>query len=436
MSRRGVFCLVVFMFLISFISLASARISVYGVYDEESSSRSAYGVFDSTQSKGSLETTQVLLKVSLKGDGTTSRTIGLSSDRAGEVKIEVVNVPGIVLSANSLLLDIDEKEEIDLVFYSKGLEPGVYVGKIIVLGEEEELFIPVIFEVESLDVFFDVNLEIPPQYNNLKPGDKLLVQLKFFDLTSGGTNTGLGSTNVNTEYFLYNFDGEAISSETESIVVDKQASASKSLNLPEYIEEGPYVFAAIARYRNSVGVSTKLFSVSNPEEEKSGFGGLDNLNLMFVLVLGIFVAFFLGIIFLFVYIVRDRDRMLMQLRRYNSLELNNQKKFLLAQGRVLRTRKAGDYREIKREIREKVRALKDKQKARFSEFKNLSKAGNTKEMVRKLNKWGAQGYNTTGLEYRLKKISVNDMKKMMKEWKREGYGRGGEQKGSEGYKKK
>lgn len=434
MEKRGVFCLIVFMFFISFISFASARISVYNVYEDEFSSGSAYGVFDSSGTRGSLETTQVLLKVSLKGDGTTSRTIGLSSDRGGEVKIEVVNVPGIVLSANSLLLDIDEKKEIDLVFYSKGLEPGVYVGKIMVLSEEGELFIPVIFEVESLDVFFDVNLEIPPQYNNLKPGDKLLVQLKFFDLTSGGTNSGLGSTNVNTEYVLYNFEGEAISSETESIVVDKQASASKSVNLPEYMEEGQYVFAAIARYSNSVGVSTKLFSVSNPEEERTGFVGLDNLNLMFVLVLGIFVAFFLGVIFLFVYIVRDRDKMLMQLRRYNSFELNRQEKLLLAQGRVLKTRKQGDYREIKREISEKVRALKDKQKARFREFKNLSKAGNTKEMVRKLNKWRVEGYNTTGLEYRLKKISVNDMKKMMKEWKREGYGKG--EKRSEGYKKK
>ena len=53
-------------------------------------------------------------------------------------------------------------------------------------------------------------------------------------------------------------------------------------------------------------------------------------------------------------------------------------------------------------------------------------------MLRKIQEWRKQGYNTVGVEKTIKGLSVSDMKKRISEWKKKGYKKGK----TEGYKKK
>jgi hypothetical protein len=76
----------------------------------------------------------------------------------------------------------------EVIFDASKLEPGIYVGSIRVSSAKETTYIPIILEVDSEDVFFKGTLDIPPQYNKIAAGDKLLAQFKVFDLTSGGTS--------------------------------------------------------------------------------------------------------------------------------------------------------------------------------------------------------------------------------------------------------
>jgi hypothetical protein len=404
-------CAVLFLFVF-LITIASAGISVYGIFDADSA----------RDFEGGLETSQVLLKVSLGKGGVTSRNIGFSTDKGGEVRLEILGVPGVSLDEDLYVVGIDERKDVKIVFDSSGLEPGAYVGKVKISGGGETLFIPIVFEVESEDVFYDVNLEIPPQYNIIEPGGKLFVQLKFFDLASGGTTDGLGASTVNTEYILYSFDGEVISTETESFIVDKQTSTTKTISLPRDIGEGDYVFVAIARYSSSVGISTQLFSVSRNGGQVFESPPLnDNVSWNFFIVLVIFVAFFMGLVSLFVYLIHDRDKLFMELKRHNSLELKKQREFLAAQGRVLKFKRAGHPKDIKKEIKEKVGVLKKKQRDRVKEFRKLGKEGNTKTMLKKLRKWEGEGYKTSRIEFKLKETSVKDMKEIMDKWRAEGY---------------
>jgi type II secretory pathway pseudopilin PulG len=366
-----------------------------------------------------LETSSVLVKVSLNQGDIISRSVSVGSDIGGEFIAKLKGLPeNVVIENQRFTLIPNEKYNVNVIFNSTDVKEGVYVGYLDVTNSGERSLIPVIFEVESEDVFFDVNLDIPPQYTELKPGDTLVSQLKVFDLISGGTTNGLGTTNVDIEYLLYGFDGSVLSSETESIVVDRQARITKSLSLPGDLKSGEYVFVAAARYKSSVGISSQLFTVSS-QGFGEGFGfDLSDSGLVVLMIVGGLLAFLIIVILLFVFIIRDRDKMLLELRRYNSSELRQQRKFLTDQGRVA-VKKGRSKREVKKEIKNKVETLRKRQKKREKVLKNvIKKGGSTKGIKSKLNAWKNKGYNTTALEYKLSGLSTKEMKEIMKKYKR------------------
>ena len=135
----------------------------------------------------------------------------------------------------------------------------------------------------------------------------------------------------------------------------------------------------------------------------------------------VIVIFFLGIIFLFIYLIRDRDKLVLELRRYNSLELRKQRELLLAQEKTITKKKLGIRGEVRKEVKEKVNKLKSRHRQRIKEFRKLKKKGDTKKMQRRLNEWKEAGYNTLVLESKLKGLHTGEMKNLMNKWKKQGY---------------
>jgi len=370
-----------------------------------------------------LEVSSLLLKVSLEEDESLTRSFSVTSPDGKDYSLEVVAVPGVELSEHNFVLNKDEKRTIDVSFDSSGIEAGIYVGSIDIksMNLDESLRLPLILEIESEDIFFDANLDIPPAYSEVEPGGRVIAQIKVFDLTSGGGTSegvnGLGTVSVDLEYSVFDLEGNVLSSENERIVVDKQAQISKTFSFPEEIDEGDYVMAVVARYGSSVGISSQMFSISGKVMSSPSLGVLNSSSsLVFVLIL----AFTLGIVFLFVYILRDRDKFIGDLRRYHSRELKMQRELLTAQVRMLR-RKGSDEKIVRKEVAEKVKVLKNEQKSRVNELRKLKKSGNVKEMARRVREWEKRGYGVGGLKYKLKEMSVKDMRKLMGSWKREGY---------------
>jgi len=243
--------------------------------------------------------------------------------------------------------------------------------------------------------------------------------MRVCDLTGFQNIDSLGPTSIDIEYITKGIDGNILSSEMESVVVDGQAQFTKTLILPEDIEEGDYFFSVVVRYKTSVGTSSHLVSITKPSiEKKSSLGVLDN-NL--IIILAFVVVFFLGIIFLFIYLIHDRDKLLLELRRHNSLELERQRKFLMDQEKLIRNKRPITKIIIKKEVREKIKTLKVKHKIRIKEFRRLKKKGDIKTMQRKLRQWKKEGYNSLALDSKLKDLDVGDMKGIMKEWKKKGY---------------
>jgi hypothetical protein len=371
-----------------------------------------------------IDTSSLILKVVGKEGTPINRGISVSSEDGGQFFLEVQGITGVTLSETSMTLDPNEVREVGVKLSSDSLGKGVHVGSIRITSGEDVQAIPIIFEVESRDVFFDINLDIPLQYIEIKPGERFVAQLKVFDLTWGGTQEGLGPTNVDIDYSVYSLDGTMISSETETIVVNRQAQITKNFNFPSTTKEGDYVFVATAKYSGSLGSSTGLFTISRSAggglfgdlNLGSVFGVFNNGLVILIVVLGIF---FLMIVALFVYMIKDRDKLLSEMRRYNSQELKMQKQFLMVQQKMLTRKEPARRSEIGKEVKEKLVRLKQKQRSRIVEIKKLKKAGNLKQMKSRVIEWKKKGYNVLPLEYKLKGLSTGEMKSLLAKWKRQ-----------------
>lgn len=262
-----------------------------------------------------IETDQTLIKVLLKqGDSITKElsimNVGDSTFNVGILREGVGNL--LAIKEDSFELLQGETKTIVINFATRDLEkgitysPGVYVGKLLIKSEKETKAIPVIVEVESKEVLFDMNIDFNAQDRVIEQGDSRNVEIRLFNLGK------VGPANVLMDYGIKSLNGETIFTETETVVVVTQASFYKTIKIPENLNTGEYVFIVKAKYGNSVGTSSYLFEVKAKEIKKSdayykGVSGFLNICsgdpkcwisllvlVLFLFILGSYTYFFIG----------------------------------------------------------------------------------------------------------------------------------------------
>jgi len=367
------------------------------------------------------ETKTILLKFSInKGDSITKYVSVSGGESDIEIELSLKGIEkGIVIKENNFILNKGEEKDIEILFNSNDVEEGIYIGHIEIFSNKEKKIIPVIFEVESKDVFFDANLDIPAKYLEVPKGEKITAQLDIFDLFSeGGIQSGLGPSSISIEYNIYDLDGNIIiNPENESIIVDRKVLVTKTMTLPQDIETGQYVFGAIIKYKSSVSVVTDLIKISEREKEP-----LINLDKIFSGSINILI--YIGLIFLILilfmmYIIYDRNKLFLKLREYNKEELMRYEKLLKEQTELIKRKGIGNEKSVRKEVENKISKIKKNQKGRIKEFKKLKKSGQIKEMKKKLQEWKRKGYNITKLDYKLKDLTTKEMKDILSKWKKE-----------------
>lgn len=358
-----------------------------------------------------IEINSLLLKASVHEKDDFNRSVSITSGSGGSVYFEVKGIPGISLYPEKLAFSAGETKEVRLVFNGRNATPGIYVGSMIAKGKESRKILPIIMEVESLDVLVDANLDIPPQYTLIKQGGKIIAQAKIYDLVSAGTNKGLGASNVDILFNIYDLNGNAVSNQKENIVLDKQAQINKAISFPEKAKTGDYIFAVIVKYKSSVGISSQIFSVEAGQET-----GLEKNGNYTVFILAA-VIIVLGFLLFFIFLLRDRDKMLIELRKLNDSELERQKDLLQAQAKVLKARNVS-HDKIRKEIKKKLKKLRKKHEKREKVLKHLKKGGKTDMMKRQLEKWKKEGYLSGNSSFKLKELSGREMQSVLNDWKK------------------
>jgi hypothetical protein len=153
-------------------------------------------------------------------------------------------------------LNPNETKEIEINFFAKkDQEAGVYPGKVVFTSKGIERTVLVVVEVESEKPLFDVKVETLPEYRMVYPGDKVMAQLTIYNLGR------IRRVDVNVEYGIKDLSGKTINSGNETMAVETQFSAVKSLNIPSTLKPDNYVFFGKVSYNGVIGTGSDMFQV-------------------------------------------------------------------------------------------------------------------------------------------------------------------------------
>lgn len=377
--------------------------------------------FSEIASAAGFEVDSVLLKRVIKTEGSFSSSVRITN--AGVLKKDFeVNVFDLenLASLDSRIFDLGggKVKELEITFSNKNnLTESVYVGGLEIISGAERKLIPIILEIESRDVLFDSNVALFPT-GRISPGDKINAEIKIYDLSQVGT------ASVDLIYFIKDFEGETIISESETIVVEDNVLITKSTTLPENLEPGDYVFGVALDYRGSVGTASSFFRVG-----KKKFASGLNLDSNFLYIIILFVIIFFAFLLFIFYIVYSRDKLLIELKNQYKSELRRQEKYLTRrEEKVEEKLETPEERILSRKIfrkikREKRKAIKVIHKQRVKKLRELKRTKKGKaSMQSQIAKWKRQGYDVGVLEKTKTKIpSAESIKEKVQAWKNKGY---------------
>jgi len=318
------------------------------------------------------------------------------------------------ISEREFILGAGESKILEINFEAEN-QPGVYVGSILVSSLKEELKIPVILEVETKEVLFDSNINIPLEYGEAYTGGSLTVENKIFNLEN------LGVKVVDITYTVEDFEGKTIFSEKENIAVENQILTTKRVSIPENIKTGDYVLYVVAEYDNSVGTSSYFFKIT--EEQ----GALGSMNFFDSFGSWIFVIVLFAVVIFFIVFTRQRDNLFLELEKQHKTEMKEEieriNKERIKISRLKDERRKKEMKKLMEKKKKRLKVIKIIYKDRVKTFKKLKKQKKKSEMEEKLEQWKKQGYNINEFLVKTggKKQSLKDIGGEIKSYKKQGY---------------
>jgi hypothetical protein len=207
----------------------------------------------------SVSPSSIKVKLTLGESTEETLTIRNKGNTALTVSLDVEGVKQYLsLPDDSIDLQADESAVVTLNFIGK--QVGSFPGEIIATADGIEKSIPIVIEVISELVLFDVKLDIPSAYAEVKQGDELKTQITLLNVGAPE------KVDVFASYFIKDLRGNIIYEETETFAVEKQVSYPKLLRTHESTIPGSYVAIVEIRYADSFAVSSQLFRVVEKKE--------------------------------------------------------------------------------------------------------------------------------------------------------------------------
>ena len=215
---------------------------------------------------------QILIKVLIRSGEFIEKQIRImnTGESPSEISVEALGLHDLLkIDSSSFTIKPGQTKIVSLNFSSflpeQKIEqqPGIYIGKLAVKSQKAAKEIPIVVEIETKNVLFDMNFNPVAIERRVKQGSDTTIEVRLFNLES------IESVNVDVGYFVRDMNGNTIVTESETVVVKTQASFFKTISIPKNLKPGPYVFAAQTKFGNSIGTASYLFDVVGPEPEPS-----------------------------------------------------------------------------------------------------------------------------------------------------------------------
>jgi len=229
-------------------------------------------------------------KFIIRNTGRTNLTISLTIEGVNEF-----------LSLSDNVLDLGPGEEAEVTLRLIGKNIGGFAGQLIVEAEEIVKSIPIILEIRTESVFFDVQLDIPAEYSKVEQGSELRTQITLLSI---GFQE---EVDVFVTYFIKDFKGNDIYEETETVTIQQQASFLKSFKIDDDIELGNYVVVAEVRFADSFAVSSQIFEIIKKKEIVE-LEGISRNTILIVFLATILIATIIVLVYRLISISRKKSK--------------------------------------------------------------------------------------------------------------------------------
>ncbi len=226
-------------------------------------------------------------KLSLKQG--TSKTVVLKISNIGtedlSLSLEDTGLLNFVLfSEKDFELLPGNSKEVTIDFrVPRSAFPGQYYGFIKVNGIDVNKTIPVVLDVQQIELDYDVILNISEEYKTVLPGEDVLGNFYIYNIKD------LFQTNVTLYYAIKDYNGTIYNFNEEKINFSTSFLTNRSLQVPQETSKGKYIFYVRVSDDKNIAIDSDFFFVG----ERFSFSAFFKSKLLFLLI--IFLSLFLAI---------------------------------------------------------------------------------------------------------------------------------------------
>ncbi len=204
----------------------------------------------------SLGTNQI--SVSLNPGEVKTETLVITNPGTSSMSVKIENLftDFVTIEKDKVVLSAGESETILLdIIVREDVIPNIYLGKMIFTGNGVTKEVLISIEVESEGALLDVRAEIEPSHKKILAGERILAQIRLFNLG------GEGRKDIEIEYIVKDYEGNEIVRETESLAIETQITFLKEIYIPEGVKPESYVLYVRAIYEGKIASSSDNFEV-------------------------------------------------------------------------------------------------------------------------------------------------------------------------------
>jgi len=198
--------------------------------------------------------------------------------KQGETKEEFIKIKNNLQRLLSILIDLEgvkdflspEEESLKTItlnpkseelvpidfFASEDVEPDVYVKSINISTENTEKELPVVLDVSSKEILFDLSLKLEEKFRKISPGKKIEAIITIFKPEN------IEGAEVLVNLLVQDFTGNIIVEKNRSVSLHSTVQIKEEIILPPDIKSGKYLLVAKTKYADQIAVVSKTFEVA------------------------------------------------------------------------------------------------------------------------------------------------------------------------------
>lgn len=185
--------------------------------------------------------------LTITNTGLESLSLSISSDKITDF---------VLFSETNFSILPGKSKEITIDFStSERTIPGQYFGYITVASQNISKSLPVVLDVQAIELEFDLILNLSEGYEIVKPGKNVKVNITLFNLKD------LKQIDAQMYYSLKDYTGRVYNFEEEEVIFLSKVTLERELQVPLGTPEGKYLFYVRISDNNNIAIDSVSFEV-------------------------------------------------------------------------------------------------------------------------------------------------------------------------------